>query len=374
MIRAGRLSLTTALAIALTAFAAAGAQAAEIKIKNARSGEVKTVQFDASAADVEADYVLRGTSGEQTQRIKGVSLARILELAGADPVYTAVEVARAGGAVPVSKYLILGQGLVPVVYEDGGNLVFVRPSSGAGDLNANDVVTAGTLELTQIDLGALDVKVTASKKKIKAGQSVKFAATASGGGAGDKYAFKWNFNDGSTGNGASVAHRFKKRGTYRVLVGASIVGSDRSDPAVVTIQVGEPTKSKKKRTGGGTNDSANAPAGGVADGDSGDGDEAGSGERQKPKKRREPSPEPAVDPNLPVIEGELLAATSAPEPVEQSSLAARSGQQPQEAKSAGSSLPREAWAAIGAIALIGSGMLFEFGVPAAARRRLRGIS
>lgn len=378
MTLARRLTLLVVLCLSASLLIASTATAAEVRIKNARSGEVKTIQFDSANADVDADYTLRGgAGGDQTRRIKGISLARLLELAGADPVYSAIDVSRPGvDVVRVSKYSILGQGLVPVVYEDGGNLVFVRPSSSPTDLNAADVITTSSgLDLTQQDLGALDVTAKVSKKKVKAGELVKFSATASGGGAGDQYEFKWNFNDGKSAEGQAVSHRFKKRGTYKVIVAASIVGADRSDPAVVIVQVGEPTKSKKKRTGGGTNDAAGAPTSGVADGDSGSGDTAGSGETKPKRTKSKPRPaEPAVDPGLPVIEGELLAATAAPVPVEESSLAARSGQQPTEAKASGSGLPGEAWAAIGALALIGAGMLFEFGAPSAARRRLRGIS
>lgn len=376
MIAARHLTFVLVVCLTLSALAATSAAAAEVRIKNARSGELKTVQFDIANADVEADYLIRGAAGEQSQRIKGISLARLIELANADPVYSAIDVDRiGGGAVRVSKYSILGQGLVPVVYQDGPNLVFVRPSSSSTDLNAADVISSGSgLDLTQQDLGALDVNAKVSKKKVKAGALVKFTASASGGGAGDQFEFKWNFNDGKTADGDSVSHRFKERGTYKVVVNARIVGSDRSDPAVVVVQVGEPTKSDKKRSGGGTNDSAGAPASGVADGDSGDGDTASSGQSKKKRSRQQPEQQRVTETALPVVEGELLAATAAAQPVDQSSLAARSGQQTAESASSGFGLPREAWAVLGTVALIGAGMLFEFGVPSAARRRLRGIS
>lgn len=369
-----QLTFATAAMAMLLAASAGAAGAADIRIKNARTGEVKTVQFDAANADVDAPYLLRSSSGEQTQQIRGISLAKLIELAGADQVYSGIDVSRVGGgAVRVSKYAVLAQSLVPVVYQDGANLVFVRPSSGAGDLNAADVVSSGSgLDLTQVDLGALEVKIKVSKSKIKAGQSVKFSATATGGGAGDQYAFDWDFRDGSRGRGSEVTHKFKKRGTYKVLLSASIVGADRSDPAVVTIQVGEPSKSKKKREGGGTNDAANAPDSGAADGSSGNGDTATGDTSSRSKSKQEPEPAAQPEPELPVIEGELLAAESV-QPIEQSSLAARSGQQPT-ATAKSFALPREAWAGIGALALIGAGMLFEFGTPGALRRRLRGIS
>jgi PKD repeat protein len=55
-----------------------------------------------------------------------------------------------------------------------------------------------------------------------AGESVSFSATASGG--RPPYAFAWDFDDGSTGSGASVAHSFAVAGVYAVRLAVTDTG------------------------------------------------------------------------------------------------------------------------------------------------------
>jgi plastocyanin len=362
-----RVLIATIVALVVSAGAAMPAVAADINVVGPRGGETKSVSFGSltSQFDVDADYVLRGASGSNSvKRVRGISIAKLLSVTGADDVYSGLEIVRPNGTrVKLSKIQLLATGATPVIFAEGDQLVFLRPSYGASDANASDVVTvSGAMTLKQVDLGTLSVSAKASKTKVKAGELVKFTGVASGGGAGESYEFKWVFKDGTRGSGESVSHRFKKRGTYEVLVAANTVGSDRSDADVVVIQVGDPVKSKKQRAGGGTNDSAGAPTSGAADGDSGSGDLAATEQTQpKTKRKKEPTKE-APDPSLERVSGQVLLSSSTQPLTESSTLAARSGsQQSVEPKSSGLGISTGALAAIAALLILAFGAALENG-------------
>lgn len=360
-----RLLIATCVALVVSAGAAASASAADINLVAPRSGETRTIPFESLAPqfDVDSDYVIRGASGNTvTKRVKGISIARLLSSSGADEVYSAIEIARPGGApIVLSKVQILAAGATPAIYSDGGNLVFVRPSYDSGDVNANDVVSvSGALTLKQTDLGALKIDVKASKQKVKVGDRVEFSATASGGGAGRTYNFKWNFNDGATDTGARTAHKFTRRGTYRVLVAVKAEGADRSDAKVVEVQVGAAAKSKKNRSGGGTNDAVGAPVSGAADGDSGSGEQAAT--EQQPKKAKKKTAQPVEDKSLQVVRGQVLLTNQAQPMTASSALAARSGSKTADKpETSGLGISTGAWAALAAILLLAFGAALENG-------------
>lgn len=340
----------------------AAAAAADVSVELPRGGETKTVSLASLAAkfDVDADYLIRESSGAQrTERIRGISLAALLDAIDADPVYGGVEVARlAGEPVLVSKAQILATGAVPVVYERDGAVHFLRPSYFGSDVNASDVVTTnGLLQLRQTDTTRLRVEARASKVKVKEREVVRFTATATGGAAGERYTFNWNFDDGKRAEGAKVSHRFSKRGSYSVLVTVRTEGSDRSDPDVVRVRVGKTASSKKNRSGGGTNDSAGAPSSGQSDGASGSGESTAARPPQRPD---EPEPEDTpASPALPQVSGQLLNATVVPEQPEVPQVAARTGQRAE--SGSGTGIPGEAAGAAAALGLLGLGFLLELG-------------
>jgi plastocyanin len=363
-----RLLIATFAALAILAGAAMPAAAADINVVGPRGGETKSVSFDSLAPqfDVDADYWIRNASGEKMkQHVRGISVAHLLSQLGADDVYSGLEVVRPGGpVVRLSKVQLLAAGATPVIYAVGDQLVFLRPSYNSDDANASDIVSVtGAMTLKQVDLGTLSVTAKASKTHVKAGELVTFTGSASGGGAGESYKFTWVFKDGTRGAGASITHRFKKRGTYEVLVAAKTVGSDRTDADVVVIQVGDPVKSKKKRAGGGTNDAAGAPVSGAADGDSGSGDLAATDQTQtKQKRRKKKRAQSADNPSLERVTGQVLLSSTTEPLTESSNLAARSGsQQTIKPKSSGLGISTGVWAAIAAILILAFGAALENG-------------
>lgn len=378
MRRSAGINALAALALALAAVlaTAAAASAADIQIRNARSGETTAVSFDSlkGSFDVDADYVVRGKSSATTRHVIGISLAHLMDVAHADPVYSAIEIARpGGGAVTVSKTQLIASGLRPVIYEQDGGLVFLRPSSGSADYNANDVIAfSGDARLEQTDLPGVKLRASASRNPARAGQLITFSVASTGGAAGARYEYTWVFRDGASAKGQSVRHRFK-RGTYQVLVSAREAGSDvSSDPAWVTVRVGAKVKSDKQRSGGGTNDAAGAPTSGAADGSSGGGDVATGGTPDSARKTAKRTPEPSASRPLPVVRGEVLSAASTPLQVD-SGLAARSGNEADVKVSGGSTLGTAEGIVLGTLLLLGLGLLSEFGVLAAIGRWRHGL-
>lgn len=364
------LLFAAAAAMSLLVFSAA-ASAASIEIVNQRSGQRISVQMAdlAGSYDVDADYAVRSASGTSFEHVRGISLAHLMEVAKADETYGAIRVARPDGSqVTVSKTQMIAPGLRPVIYAKGDAIVFLRPSSGAADLNAGDLIAStSAIGLTQVDLGAVSVKASVSKLKAKVGEKLTFSATATGAAAGAEYEFTWVFRDGRSASGAQVTHSFRRRGSYQVIVTAKEKGaSTSSSPDWVTVQVGAKVKSDKQRSGGGTNDFAGAPTSGASDGSSGSGDVA-TGGAAKRKKAGEPQPRPVAEPDLPVVTGQVLSASSDPLAAD-SGLAARSGQQDAVKVSSGSGFGARGGIAIAAVLVLALGLLSEFGVFGALRR------
>lgn len=366
-----RLPLTLTVVAVLAGFGAQSASAADVTVNFPRGGGAKTVSLGSLAGsfDVNNDYLLVSSSGQTTSKtIRGISLRGLLDAVGADPTYSAVTVTRpGGGSVRISRSQIEAAGLTPVLYEEGALATFVRPAYSADDRNAEDVISASPLVITQVDGTDYGLKAKVSKSTARTGESLKFTATATGA-AGQKLTYKWIFDDGSTGSGEQVTHKFKKRGYYRVLVSVKGEGETSSVSTVLRIQIGKAAESKKQREGGGTNDSAGAPVSGRADGNGGNGQSAGSADplKKSPRKQRR-QPEAPSQPELPTVTGQVLtAATQTPQ--QQNNLAARSGQQAKGDSPSGG-IPGEAAGAAVALSLLGLGAALEMGALTRLRRR-----
>jgi hypothetical protein len=171
-----------------------------------------------------------------------------------------------------------------------------------------------------------------------------------------------------------VTHRFARRGTYQVVVGATSALDPTGASAVVTVQVGE-AHAGPDRTGGGTDSNASAPDGGAASGaKAGPDGEAGqtapptrepSRHAQRPRfpsrDRRAPNRHPSApnasepEPTEPV-EGVLLSdATARPQAALADALRAARAGQPKPAEEGAGGLPPAAWGGLGVVALLGLG-------------------
>lgn len=357
------------LALALTGLmlvAAPSAMAADVRVEFARQSGQATVTLASleSKFDVNEQYVIRGASGStQSEQVRGISIAALLAAVNAELGYGGVEIARPdGGSVFISKAQIDAGAPAPVVYESAGQVRFLRPSSGDGDANAGDMVsTSGTLVIRQTERPRVEVDAKASKSKAKVGETLKFTAKVTGTGAGENYTVTWLFGDGTKATGLAVSHRFKKRGNYKVIATVATSGDNPVNHSdVAPVQIGKTVKSKKNRSGGGNNDASGAPDSGASDGTSGSGDSAAteSGDT-KPKRKKKTEATPQVE-ALPQITGQLLDPTVVTPQEQQSDLAARSGQQVQQAKPGGG-VPSEALGGVGALGLLALGFMLELG-------------
>lgn len=385
------LCLALALVAALLAApAAARADAAQVTVVSPGGGS-QTIALDALAGqeDVAATYALRAPSGESSRAVNGFSLGKLIEVAGADPfTFSYLEVQRpAGGAVLLSRAQALqAQGFddgPPVVYAAAAGTGFLRPSTGAGDLNAADSFEAPQGITIVLRKGTpLKVTVKASKQRTEAGEAVTFTATAEGAGAGEELIFSWYFDDGNSAEGARVRHAFKRRGSYDVVVGVTTAGDRTGATAVVTIQVGEPLGGPNRK-GGGRNRSAGAPDHGAADGPAtGSGSGVPSGASPGPATATAPAPVPSPpQPTAPrreppptpteigeTVSGELIGAPVDPSQPQRESrqAAARTGRLDNEG---GGGIPGTALGVLATLGLLGLGAGIEARGIAVLRRR-----
>jgi len=161
-------------------------------------------------------------------------------------------------------------GPIVVYVDDQGSLAFLRPQGDVegDDHNGDDAFPfTGTLNVRLRKKAPLDIQIRVTPKHPKVGQVVKFDATATGQAGGDQLTYQWFNNEASFNlNGASVKHRFTKKGSFPILLTvSSSFGSNDDENRSVTVDV-EPTKSKKNRKGGGTNEDDDAPDSGTSTG------------------------------------------------------------------------------------------------------------
>lgn len=286
---------------------------------------------------------------------------------------------------------------LPVLYRDDQGVHFLRPSAGEGDLNAADLISLplGTAMTVQARSGTLVmISASATKRKVRVGQEVRFNATLERSAAGEDVQISWYFDDGNSAKGGEVTHRFRQPGIYDIVVGATTADDRVGASATVTVQVGEPKKQGPNRRGGGTNKAKNAPDSGASEGGSGSGAGKGSGPPSSgplapsytppgpdtsfspPTPAPSPTPEPVTEPEPepePVeptprptgdeIVGELLSAND----IEDKPLAAITPPQPEKTDEAvaartGSAEPEGGGGGIpGAAVGVGAAILMLFG-------------
>ena len=190
-----------------------------------------------------------GEAGESFTRL-GVSLRRLVAESGADPEAIGyVVVPRPDGTDAYLPGADLAEpppfegGLPVLVSADSGCIRFLRPATGPEDANGEDNIAScgASLTIGVRDGNLLTVRASASDPTPDAAETVSFEATAEGAKAGETIeGYRWSFGDGTSAEGAAVAHAFTAAGSYKVTVTAS--GSEESggESAPLTIVVGNP--------------------------------------------------------------------------------------------------------------------------------------
>jgi hypothetical protein len=250
-------------ALLLAVWPAAALADAEVRVEAEGSAPATLRLSQLGTPDVQgADY---GLGAE----LLGHSLDRVLSAARVDPYrYGDVEVETAAGSATLSRDDVTGAEPPPAIFEDGAGARFV-PGAGEAPLAAGGAPIVVRLERP----GELRVTARASRTRVRRREEVTFTATVTGADAGEAVQISWYFDDGRSASGSRVTHRFRRRGSYDVVVGATTAADEAGADATVTVQVGK-APDGPDRKGGGTNADAEAPDSGAATGAAGD---AGAG-------------------------------------------------------------------------------------------------
>ena len=387
-------ALATSLAVlgALVALPASALATDEVRVEPEGSS-ARTLNLSALGdPDVRArEY----ETGAGRVALTGWSLDRVLDAANVNPYrFGDVEIAAAGTSVTLDRDEFLDPGAFPdgppVFWMQDGASRFLRPASASG---AAGQVGGGPITLRLSRPARLSVSAAASKTRLDRGERVTFTAAVEGAPEREPVAISWYFDDGGARvRGARVTHRFRKPGTYVVLVSATTADDDPGADDFVRVRVG-PEPDGPDRQGGGTNPDANAPDSGVGTGAAGpasggsgeasagggdsetgdstsaDADEAAAARRSAARRRararrraearREPprdssAAEPDVSEQVSGIELADLSALSSPAGRD-ALRAARTGRLRDEQEGQGPGIPPAVWWTLGTAALLGLG-------------------
>jgi len=276
----------------------------EVRVEPERGSARTLTMSGLGEPDVrEREYTVGGgAGGERRVAITGHSLDRVLRAARVDPYrFGDVEIAAAtGGSVALDRDEVTDPARFPdgppVFYVEDGHVRFLRPAGDGGE--PAQVSGAGPLALRLSRSARLEVSAAASKHRTKPGQPVTFTATVAGAQRGEPVEISWYFDDGRSASGRQVTHRFRKPGSYDVVVGATSSADEPGADATVTRQGGKPPKGPDRK-GGGTNTSEGAPdsGGGTGAPGAGDSDPGGTGESDPGSGESDPGagePDPAA--------------------------------------------------------------------------------
>ncbi|MEX0620045.1 MAG: PKD domain-containing protein [Solirubrobacterales bacterium] len=158
----------------------------------------------------------------------------------------------------------------PMFYEDNGATVFVMPGS-SGSAGSRFRFVGAPVGISVSGAAGYEVNLSASRKKIKVGQQVSFAATVTGRKASEQLTFRWNFNDGSvrTTSKENVTHTFRVDGAFAVVL--TVKGPSGEAQDSVLIEVGKVPKANPKQ------EQDTNPQSQIPDGNSGTGGYGGGG-------------------------------------------------------------------------------------------------
>ena len=223
-------------------------------------------------SDRSGTYTQRSKNGTSTYKVdKGVSLAKLLELAGADSVKTVVLTRKDGSHL----YAKPGDDII-FFYDstNGGRLIWFRNQSNSKDVNKPDeqVLPDGDMTVDGHAGKALKVEITADPAKPQVGDKVTFTATAKKGLSGEKFEYAWEFSNGKSDTGDSSTQTMKSRKDFTASV---TVTGDQDSVGEASLTV---TPSKKaSSSGGGGSSGGGSSGGGSSGGGSGGGGSSGGG-------------------------------------------------------------------------------------------------
>lgn len=274
-------------------------------------------------ADVpETAYTLRSASSSQTNDHAGLSVRKLVVLAGADPDSVGfVSVKRPDGTL---AYLAGADIADPppfpegpaLVWVDGDTSRFFRPVRNDSDVNAADNVGTESGQPLVVDVHAgplIGVSATARPAKAAAGADIAFSANASG---GRDLSYTWTFDDGTHAHGQTVTHAYKLAGGYNAFVTVAGAGDSGGSSPTIHVVIGNPPKGPAPRAGGGST-KRKAPGGGSTSTDS----------TSKPSSPSAPAPRSTSGPANPALRAGALAATPAkPVPHPRSNLPVINGE------------------------------------------------
>jgi hypothetical protein len=237
--------------------------------------------IDVAAVDPDvgpiADYPFQSPTDPQgtTDVESGVSVTRLIRLAGADPAnVTSVEIINPATGLPV----VLTQGEVrkpstfldglPAVFLDQTEAGFLRPLRTEDDMNTDDAFIAPAGEALQVHISSpppLEVHARVSATATRVGRPLTFFVTATGGAEGEVLTARWNFGDGQTARVplGATPHVYRHPGVHRgitVTVHGDLGSGGSANIAKVTV--------KRRPT-------AEGPPGGSGNGQGGNGDSSG---------------------------------------------------------------------------------------------------
>ena len=251
---------------------------------------------------------------------------------------------------------------------------FLRPAGDGGE--PAQVSGAGPLTVRLSRSARLEVSAVASTRRTKPGEPVTFTATVAGARAGEQIKISWYFDDGRSATGRRVTHRFRKPGSYDVVVGATSSADEPGADARLTVRVGRPPKGPD-RTGGGTNTSEGAPDSGPGTGPSGAGQSGQGGATPQAARPRARADRPARSESraradrrasqraesagaaTPVRGIELADLDALSGPAGQDALRAARRGRPRDESEPDPRVPPGVWWALGTMALLAAGGLRE---------------
>ncbi len=387
---ARRILLAAIAAFLWLAAASAPAFAQTVRIVTP-DASVKSVSLADVEGTVGARYWVRSRKGSARQPVdvpgKSPSLQEVLREAGVDSDYEYLAIRRpnGGGVLRLSEEYVSTGGSPPVVFVDADGVVnLLRNSSGPDDVNVQDwiKVSSGTLSLRLTSENSLDVEIDRSKEKIVEGESATFAAEVTNGSPGERYTFRWDFEDGKSPTGQKVTRSFgsfEEPGNYSVKV--TVTSTNGKGSRRTSILVGDPQKSDADSGGGGTTGSGGAS--GAYSGSSGGGATYGTSPAPSTTTPA-PAPAPPTTSTPPVdspeptpparslgnsVAGNLLADISDPPGSAAASAvrAAREGTPQNDHDDDPAGIPTAGWALLGTLGLVTLGAGLESGRP----RRMR---